>query len=368
MYFSVAGGSTISMSKSVGSAVSEFTTLFGMMKPDIVCLVGDRFETLGVATAAYMNNVPIAHLEGGELSGSIDEGVRHAITKLSSLHFPCTEGAGKVIRQLGENPDNIHVVGSTSLDMLDDIAEATEIWDLQKKSGSGAIIDPTGAFLLVCQHPVTNELQDTEKQVWETIWAVDAINMPTFWMNANLDAGSDIISSVLRQYRDQSDPKNIHFFKSLPIRYYGYLLKNTVCMVGNSSAGIRECSYLGTPSVNIGTRQQYRERSGNTVDVAHNHKNIYHKVKNILKFGTFSSALYGDGKASEKIVSIIKQSVLNSQKVFYEIIGDCACKGGEQGSCKQECSDVIQETTLPMGVENGGKFGGIRQDYNFNRY
>jgi len=368
VFFSVSGGGSVSMSKSVGGAISEFSTLFNLIKPDLICIVGDRFETLGVATAAYMTGIPIAHLEGGELSGTIDEGVRHAITKLASLHFPCTANAAKVIEQLGENPDNIYVVGSTSLDVLDDLAIYDEMMALQRHSDSGVIIDVKKPFLLVCLHPIPNEPEITKELVNETIKAINSLEIPTFWVNANLDAGNDIIGSALRKYRDQNKPSHIHFFKSLPIREYGYLLKHTKCMVGNSSAGIRECSFLGTPSVTIGDRQQHRQRDVNTMDAIVNSDGIIAVVDIQLEQKYKPSSIYGDGNASEKIVSYIRNVQPKRQKVFYEITGHYTGKGGQQRHCKQEHSGAWRETVIPMGSGHSDKVTIAGKDHHFDGY
>lgn len=363
VFFSIAGDSVVSMAKSVGAATCELSSLFNAIQPDIVCIVGDRFETLGVATAAYMHNIPIAHLEGGELSGSLDEGVRHAITKLSSLHFPCTEKAGKIIEQLGEDPENIHVVGSTSLDQFDDIADHAEIVELQKKSGSGPILDVNAPFLVVVLHPVPNELEKIREQTYNTLWAIDDVNLPTFWINPNLDAGHDSVGSAIRQYRDMNDPYYVHFFKSLPIREYGFLLKNAACVVGNSSAGIRECSYLGTQAVNIGSRQNHRERGANVIDVDFDFKAISEAIQRQLGAAHFPNTLYGDGKASEKIVRIIKQSDLKRQKVFYEGSWHYSGEGREQGASEQEHQDVGGKTTLSMGVGHGDSIKTVQYNH-----
>lgn len=339
-HFTISGDTNVSMAKSVGAAVSELTTCFDYLKPDIVCVVGDRFETLGVVTSAYMMGIPVAHLEGGELSGGLDEGTRHAITKLSHLHFPCTQKAGGIIRQLGENPENIHVAGSTSLDSLIDNKVISLDFDaMQNVTGSGDYVDTSKPFILVVQHPVTteNDNYDTQEQIWETIYAVRDLRIPSVWLNANLDTGTNVIGAALRQFHSALHARNVRFFKSLPIEYFGYLLKRAACVVGNSSAGVRECSFLGTPSVNIGHRQINREVGCNTISVEHDAKEIEQAVLKQIRHGRYQkSTLYGDGTASEKILNVLKNYKAERQKVFYETMGDRSCESGECGCPEQK--------------------------------
>jgi len=304
VYFNIMGDSPVSVSKSIGAAVSEFTTIFDNMKPDIVLLVGDRFETFAAATAAYNLGMPIGHLEGGEVSGALDNAWRNIISEMAEVHFPCTEQAGRTL--LGRGFDNVNVVGATSLDTLDELVSNSVMNALQEISGAGAFVDVSGRFLLAVYHPDTLNYDRTRDEVAALIEAVDSLKMPTIWLNANLDAGNDIVGSALRRYRDEKKPDFIHFFKGLPIEYYGRLLKNAACVVGNSSSGVREGAFLGTPNVCIGRRQIGREIAENTTIC--NEHDIYGSILRQLDNGRYlSSHLYGDGTASERIVACLEQ-------------------------------------------------------------
>jgi UDP-hydrolysing UDP-N-acetyl-D-glucosamine 2-epimerase len=308
VYFNVGGDNLVAMGKSVGMAVIEFSNAFNSLRPDMVMLVGDRFETYAAASAAYLSQIPIVHLEGGEKSGGLDDGLRYAISHLSSIHFPCTLGSGAYLQHLGF--PKVHVVGSTSIDVLADIPpmEPMDIINLQKRFGVGPIIPPEAPFLLVIFHPDTTPSVDVSRSTSELAEAIDGLGMPTFWLNANLDAGTNKVGSVLRRYRDQGKLKTVHFLKSLPIEYFGDLLKNAACIVGNSSAGIREASFLGTPNLSVGSRQMGRECSGNTVFAMEDRDDIKRLVMDQLQEGRYNpDFLYGDGTASEKILEEISK-------------------------------------------------------------
>jgi len=318
--FVIEGENPATMAKSAGLAVTEFANAFINLKPDVVIVTADRYECLSIAMAAAYMNIPVVHLEGGEVSGSIDEMIRHAVTKMANLHLPCMPGAAKRIERMGENPENIKVVGSTSFDVLADLdlENLEPIRTHQIKSGVGEItpINP-GEYLIVIQHPVTTEYNDNLAHIQETSKAIDELKMPTFWIWPNLDAGSDGISKGIRTYRELSQPKHVHFFKSLPLELFGPLLANTACIVGNSSSGIREAAFLGSPTVNIGTRQQGRERGRNVIDVDYNADAIMTAVRKQVGNGRYDSdPIYGDGKAAEKIVPLLADFNFNIQKTI----------------------------------------------------
>lgn len=317
LHFLVEGETPVTMAKSAGLAVSEFCTAFENLCPDVVVVIADRFECLPIAmTAAYMN-IPVAHVEGGEVSGSIDESIRHAITKLAHAHFPATSGAAARIERMGESPDSIFIVGSTSLDVIAslDLDNLGQFPGLQEKSGVGAVVDLQKPYLVVIQHPVTTEYSENLAHINETVRAIDALHMGTIWIWPNMDAGSDGISKGIRIFREKDDPDYVHFFKSLPIEYYAPLLKNAACVIGNSSSGIREAGFLGVPSVNIGSRQAGRERCANTMDVDYDRYQIETAVRRQLEHGPYQpDHLYGDGGAGLKLVDTLKNYNFNIQK------------------------------------------------------
>ncbi len=317
IHFLVEGENPVTMAKSAGLVVNEFSTAFENLKPDIVMVIADRFECLPIAMAASYMNIPVAHMEGGEVSGSIDESIRHAITKLSHIHFPATEEAAHRIEKMGEDPAIIFPVGATSLDMLADLAlqDIGVLEKLQEDQGVGNVVSLSTRYLVVIQHPVTTEYAANLKHINETIAAIQDLKINTIWIWPNMDAGSDGISKGIRMFREQEETDYIHFFKSLTIEHYAPLLRNASCILGNSSSGIREAAFLGTPCVNIGTRQNGRERCPNVIDVDYNKDEILDAVKRQLAHGRYEpNHKYGDGKAGEKIISILKDFEFTIQK------------------------------------------------------
>jgi len=317
IHFLVEGENPITMAKSAGLAVSEFTTAFENLKPDVVMVIADRFECLPIAmTASYMN-IPVAHMEGGEVSGSIDESIRHAITKLSHIHFPATDDAAQRIVKMGETQETVFPVGATSLDVIAaiDLEDLEPVMEIQETVGVGPVVDLTKPYLVVIQHPVTTEYEKNLKHVNETLEAVSEMNMGAIWIWPNMDAGSDGISKGIRMFREKSGDKPIHFFRSLPIELYAPVLNNSAAIVGNSSSGIREAAFLGVPCINIGSRQSGRDRCGNIKDVGYDKQTIKEAIKEQAAHGRYEpNHLWGDGKAGEKIVDILKDFDFTIQK------------------------------------------------------
>ncbi len=317
IHFVVEGENLVAMAKSAGLGVIEFSSAFENLKPDVVIVIADRFECLAIAMAAVYMNIPIAHVEGGEISGSVDESVRHSISKLSHLHFPANQEAADRLIRMGEDPARVFSVGCTSLDVLaeNNLNNLQPVIDLQGKSGVGPVIDLHKEYLLVIQHPVTTEYDDNLKHITQTIEAIRELKMNTIWIWPNIDAGSDSVSKGIRVFREKYQPDYVHFFKSLPIEYYAPLLNNAACLVGNSSSGIRESAFLGVPTVNIGTRQSGRQRGRNVVDVDYDKDEIVAAIKRQLAHGHYKpDLLYGDGKSCSKIVDILKKIEFKIQK------------------------------------------------------
>lgn len=316
--FVIEGETLSTMAKSSGLAMIEFSTVFLELKPDVVVVIADRFECLPIAMAAVYMNIPLAHVEGGEVSGSIDESIRHAITKLAHVHFPASREAAERIARMGEDPATIFAVGGTSMDAIRelDLDDLEPVRQYQKDYGMGPMIDLVpGQYLVLIQHPVTTEYDENLIHIRETITALEQLRMPTVWILPNMDAGSDGINKGIRQFREAQRPDYIHFFKSLPIECYAPLMRNAACILGNSSSGIREAAFLGTPSVNIGSRQHGRERGRNVVDVGYNCEEIVAAVKRQLVHGRYEpDHVYGDGFASRKIVEVLRGAALKIQK------------------------------------------------------
>lgn len=317
IYFLLEGENPITMAKSTGIAMTEFTSAFENLEPDIVMTIADRFEELAIATAAAFQNIPLAHIEGGEVSGSVDESIRHAITKMSHLHFPSTKDASNRIRKLGEPRENIFNVGTPSLDVISklDLNDIESIEHDLKDKGVGADINLDEEYLLVIQHPVTTEYEHNRRYIDETIEAIDELQIPTIWLWPNMDAGSDAVSKGIRVYREQNDQDFIRFFTSLPLEQYAVILNNATCIVGNSSSGIRESAYLGVPSVNIGNRQDGRQRAENVIDVPHRSSAIKGAISDQMEHGPYeSSDIYGNGNAGEKIAQVLAEFEFEIQK------------------------------------------------------
>ena len=314
----VEGETPGTMAKSTGLGLLELPTIFGMLKPDIVVSVGDRFETMATAVAAAYMNLPLAHTMGGEISGTIDESIRHAVTKLAHVHFPANSQAAERIVRMGEDPGAVHVVGCPRIDLVAEIARGNghlESPDWLEREGVGAHITLDRPFLLVSQHPVTTEYGQGEQQINETLMALHELHMPTIMLWPNADAGSEDISRGMRKFRERYRPEYIRFYKNFPIETYVRLMLSCACAVGNSSAPLREGAFIGVPTVNIGTRQQGRDRADNVMDAGCNRREIVAAVQRQLAHGRYpSSQLYGDGGAGVRIAKILTDAPLRVQK------------------------------------------------------
>jgi UDP-hydrolysing UDP-N-acetyl-D-glucosamine 2-epimerase len=266
--------------------------------------------------AAYMN-IPIAHTMGGEVSGTIDESIRHAVTKFAHVHFPASRDAAERIAKLGEKPEDIHLVGCPRIDLVAEILSGPpgKALDGLFGDGVGSKFDLDKPFLLVSEHPVTTEYGAAEAQILSTLEAVDATGLPAIVLWPNADAGSEDIARGMRKWREQGRGGRMHFFKNLPAETYLWLMKRTACLVGNSSSGIREGAFIGTPVVNVGSRQTMRERGANVIDAAHDRLSVEAAIRAHLAHGPFvSEPIYGDGKAGTRIADILATKTVDVQK------------------------------------------------------
>lgn len=313
----VEGESPLAMAMSAGLGTIQLATAFDRLKPDAVIVIADRFEQLSVAIAAAYQNIPVAHIQGGEVTGSIDESVRHAITKLSHLHFVSTARAKEYVIRMGEPENTVWNTGCPSIDLLKDIPRFTRFPD----GGVGYDLDPERPFLLVLQHPVTTEYGEGRSQIEQTIGAIRAFGMQAVWLWPNIDAGSDEISKALREFHEKSNHP-VRFYRNLPPHEYYSLMQACYCQVGNSSSAIREGSYLGVPAINIGSRQQSRERGPNVVDVGYDANQIVKALRDPPWRN--SSDLYGDGKAGKRIANILARCELSAQKLLSYTEEECA--------------------------------------------
>lgn len=306
----VEGENPATMAKSTGLGLMDASMIFHNLKPDMLVVVGDRFEMMSVTLAAAYMNIRIVHTMGGEVTGTIDESIRHAITKFAHIHFPANEDSRERIIKMGEDEQYVFNVGCPRTDLVadelkNDSYEALK--DLFKAYGGvGREFDLSKPYLLVSQHSVTTEFGNNRAQIEETLKALNELQMPTIMLWPNADAGGDDISKGIRTYREKNNPEWLHIFKNLPTHIYIHLMNTTACLVGNSSSGVREGSFIGTPVVNIGTRQNKRLRTNNVIQVNYSSNEIVAGVKKQLEHGKYTSNhLYGDGTAGEKIAEIL---------------------------------------------------------------
>lgn len=318
LYSIVEGENLTTMAKSVGLGVLELSTQFENLRPDIVLTVADRFETMATAIAASYMNIRVAHTQGGEVTGSIDESVRHAITKLSHLHFTATEESRRRVIGMGENPDYVFNTGCPAIDAIAGIDLAMPDDFFSRYGGVGHTIDPTKPYVVVLQHPVTTEFGSGLAQINHTLEAVHRSGLQTIWLWPNVDAGSDDISKGLRMFRERNREAPIHFFRNFSVEDYARLINHSACLIGNSSSGIREGAYLGVPTINIGSRQQRRERGRNVIDVGYDADEITAAISSQLANGRYESdPLYGDGCSASKIANLMAELDVPIQKVLH---------------------------------------------------
>ncbi len=311
------GENPTSMAKTTGMGIMELATTFLNLRPDVVVSIADRYETIATAVAGAYMNIPVAHIQGGEVTGSIDEKVRHAVTKLADVHLVASEQARQRVIRLGENASQVFCTGCPSIDLAADVARDPDLdFDpFEKYGGVGGQVDLADGYVVVMQHPVTTEYADSRRHVEETLHAVSHIGLPVLWFWPNVDAGADGTSSGIRAFRETHDASQFHFFKNMAPRDFLKLLINSRCLVGNSSVGIRECAFLGVPVVNIGSRQAGRERGRNVKDVSYDRDAILRAVREQIDRGHCESdPIYGDGTAGKQIAAVLADCALPIEK------------------------------------------------------
>lgn len=318
--FNVLEGENLSAAaKTTGIGILELSTVFENLKPDIVMTVADRFETMATAISASYMNIPLAHIQGGEVTGNIDEKVRHAITKLADYHLVASKGARERVLRLGEDESMVFNTGCPSIDLAKEVQASPEMdFDpYEKYGGVGKLRDLDKGYYVVMQHPVTTEYVQARRHVEETLEAMREVNKPVLWFWPNVDAGADGTSNGIRAFRERNPDNPFHFFKNMEPKDFLRLLYNADALIGNSSVGIRECAFLGVPVVNIGVRQNSRERGNNVIDVSYNRESI---LKAIDAFDENerpkSSDIYGGGKAGLNIAQIMSEVPLRFHKTI----------------------------------------------------
>jgi len=317
VYMVLEGENLVTSAKSTGIGLSELATVFDNRKPDAVVTVADRYETLATAVAASYMNIPVVHVQGGEVTGSIDEKVRHAVTKLSNLHLVSTTAARERVIRLGELPESVRLTGCPSIDIAAEVtaSPALDFDPFERYGGVGPRADLSKGYLVVMQHPVTTEYEAARAQIEETLYAAHGAGLPILWFWPNVDAGSDGTSKGIRVFREREQPANLHLFRNMFPEDFLRLLVHATAIVGNSSVAIRECSYLGVPAVNIGSRQQGRERGRNVIDVGHDRAAIADALAEHRRRGRpQADHLYGDGRAGTKIADVLASAPLTVEK------------------------------------------------------
>lgn len=317
VYMVVEGENLVTSAKTTGMGLVELATVFDNLRPDAVVTIADRYETLATAVAASYMNIPVVHVQGGEVTGSIDEKVRHAVTKLANLHLVSTAQARERVIRLGEEPAHVLLTGCPSIDIAAEVAAspAMDFDPFLKYGGVGARGDLSKGYLVVMQHPVTTEYDGARHQVDETLYAVKDAGLPVLWFWPNVDAGSDGTSKGIRVFREKEKPEHFHFFRNMFPEDFLRLLCGATAIVGNSSVAIRECSFLGVPAVNIGSRQQGRERGINVIDVDHDRTAIAAAIREHQRRGRPApDHLYGDGHAGRRIADCLATAALTVEK------------------------------------------------------
>jgi UDP-hydrolysing UDP-N-acetyl-D-glucosamine 2-epimerase len=313
----VEGENLHTMTKSTALCLLELSSCFRNLSPDIVFTIGDRYESLATAIAASYSNIYLCHLQGGELSGSIDDRVRHAVTKLSNLHLVATERSKKIVKLMGENPKNVFNVGCPSIDLIKKINFKAKPNLSKYKYGLGYKLDLSRPYFVILLHPVTTSYSKNLDLINNVLKSAINLKSQIVWLWPNNDAGANFITKKIRSFRENNENVKINFFTNLETEDYLKLIKNSKCLIGNSSSGIRESSFLGIPTVNVGDRQNLREKGHNVIDVACDYEKILKAIKIIAKKKIKKSKLYGDGNSTKKIIKILSSIKLDNNKSFF---------------------------------------------------
>ncbi len=285
----------------------------------MVMVIADRFETISVSIAAAYQNIPLVHIQGGEITGSIDEKVRHANTKFADIHLVCNKRAMETVIKLGEDPEYVFNTGCPSIDLAAGIIDspALNFNPYIKYGGSGENPDYKKGYVVVMQHPVTTEFSGAKFQIEETLEAIKDLKITAFWFSPNADAGSDALSQSIKYYRSHYNLSHVHFFNNMIPADFLRLVYNAQCLIGNSSMGIRECSFLGVPVINVGSRQNGRERGCNIIDTGHDKE----QIAEALQYWQNNerperSFIYGSGDAGKKMAEVLAKVPLRYSKIL----------------------------------------------------
>jgi UDP-hydrolysing UDP-N-acetyl-D-glucosamine 2-epimerase len=313
------GENLAAAAKTTGIGILELSSVFVNLQPDIIVTIADRFETIATSIAASYMNIPLAHIQGGEVTGNIDEKVRHANTKLADYHFVASSDAEQRVIKLGEDAEMVFNTGCPSIDLAAEVLKDSKLdFNIYERYGGvGSKPDLSNGYVVVMQHPVTTEYKESRKHIEETLYAINQLKLPVLWFWPNVDAGSDGTSSGIRSFREHYDLEHLHFFKNMEPNDFLKLLYNSKVLVGNSSVGIRECAYLPVPVVNIGSRQNKRQRGHNVIDVGYDRNEILNAINHwIANQKPTRSEIYGNGDAGKQIAEYLSKVPLRFHKTI----------------------------------------------------
>ena len=313
IYYVVEGETLSTQAKSTGLGIIELASAFENIKPDMVVTVADRYETMSTAIAASYMNIPLVHLQGGEVSGNIDDRVRNAITQLSDYHFVCSEESAKRVVSMGADANKVFNYGCPAMDIIanEDLSISNHL--MKRHRGVGHEIDWSEPYLLVVQHPVTTSYGEGYSQITETLNSLKEFkNIQKIVLWPNIDAGSDDVSRGIRNFREQNPFENFNYQKNFSPEDYVRVLNNAICCIGNSSSFIREGSYLGVPCVLVGDRQEGREHGSNIIFSEYSKQSIIEKINfQINKKRYQPEYLFGKGNAGTLIAEKISKIKLS---------------------------------------------------------
>lgn len=304
--------SSDSMDHALSKTIMGLSDYVREIKPDLIIIHGDRIEALAGAAVGALNNIRVGHIEGGEVSGTVDELIRHAVSKLSHVHFVANETAKIRLRQLGESEESIFVIGSPDIDIMNSASLPT-IKSVQTRYGF-----EFEKYAILMFHPVTSELKELRRQIKVLVDQVISSNIPYIVIYPNNDHGTDVI---LEEYARFNQLENFRVFPSVRFEYFLTMLKNAQFIIGNSSVGVREAPHFGVPSINIGTRQNNRVKSESILNVDNEHLVIADAIQAVSGMSRVPVTLFGHGESSDKFHQILNTSdfwQLNTQKFFVD--------------------------------------------------
>jgi UDP-N-acetylglucosamine 2-epimerase (hydrolysing) len=285
------------MDITLSRTIEGFANYVQLIQPDLIVVHGDRIEALAGATVGALNNILVAHIEGGELSGTVDELLRHAVSKLSHTHFVANAEAKQRLLQMGECDESVYIIGSPDMDvMLSECLPSLE----EVKAYYGICFDE---YAISIFHPVTTEIESMDEYATAYVEAIYESRLNFIAVYPNNDVGSDFILSKLLRLKDN---KHVRIFPSMRFEYFLVLLKNAKCIVGNSSTGIREAAYYGVPAVNVGTRQSGRSLNEDIINCGYTKKEILAAIAKATKVTVEKQQLFGDGNSDKQFLSIVQ--------------------------------------------------------------